>query len=105
MPLPDPEMRRPATANGRPNRKVEALNNLDNTSANQKAQRHRFDSILLLETMPVECFEGGGGDLVVCQEYPRQDGEFYARVRIPMSEAARLAEEILAVAAHASGAR
>jgi len=64
-----------------------------------------FDTILHSETMPPQCFEGGSGDLVICQEYPRQEGEFYARVRIPMSGAVRLAEEILAIAAHASGAR
>ena len=64
-----------------------------------------FESMLdLVETMPAECFEGGTGDLVICQEYPRQEGDFYARVRIPMARAVRLAEEILAIAAQASGA-
>jgi hypothetical protein len=63
-----------------------------------------FSSILLIETMPATAFEGGGGDLVIVQEHTRLDGETYVRVRIPVSDAARLAEEILAVAAHASGA-
>jgi hypothetical protein len=61
-----------------------------------------FDTILQRETMPATAFEGGSGDLVICQEYPRQEGEFYVRVRIPMWDAARLAEEIMAVAARAS---
>jgi hypothetical protein len=64
-----------------------------------------FDSILhLVETMPAECFEGGTGDLVICQEYTRQDGESYVCIRVPMSDAARLAKEILAIANHRSGA-
>jgi hypothetical protein len=61
-----------------------------------------FDSILHLNTMPPECFEGGSGDLVICQECTSQDSETYVRVRVPMREAVRLAEEILAVAARAA---
>lgn len=64
-----------------------------------------FNSILRLETMPATAFEGGCGDLVIVQEYPRLESDTYVRVRIPMRDAVRLGEEILAVAAHAAGAR
>jgi hypothetical protein len=41
-------MRRPATANGRPNRKVETLNNFDNTlPAHQAQQLHRRFALAL----------------------------------------------------------
>jgi hypothetical protein len=60
-----------------------------------------FDSILLLnETMPAECFEGGTGDLVIVQEYTSPDSETYVRIRVPMSDAVRLGKEILAIANH-----
>jgi hypothetical protein len=62
-----------------------------------------FDSVLHVETMPAECFQGGTGDLVIVQEYTTPDSETYVRVRIPMSDAARLASDILKVAARVSG--
>jgi hypothetical protein len=62
-----------------------------------------FDSILHLETMPAECFEGGTGDLVICQEHTCQDGESYLRIRVPMSDAVKLANDILTLAARAAG--
>jgi hypothetical protein len=64
-----------------------------------------FDPILYMEMMPAECFEGGTGDLVICQEHTRQDGESYIRIRVPMSDAVSLANEILTIAANVAGAR
>jgi hypothetical protein len=63
-----------------------------------------FDSNLhLSDGMPAECFEGGTGDLVIVQEYTTLASETYVRVCIPMSDAVMLANDILAVAAHAAG--
>jgi hypothetical protein len=64
-----------------------------------------FDTILRHKTMPATAFEGGCGDLVIVQEYTRLDRETYVRVLIPMKDAVSLAEEILAIASHASEAR
>ena len=45
---PDPETRRPATANGRPNRKVEALNNFNIPLSDLQAQQlHRRFALAL----------------------------------------------------------
>jgi hypothetical protein len=64
-----------------------------------------FDTILHHQTMPATVFEGGTGDLVIVQEYTSPDSETYVRVLIPMKDAATLAEEILSIVSHASGAR
>lgn len=48
--------------------------------------------------MPVNAFEGGNGDLVLCQEWPSMDRERYARVMLDMKDAEKLAMQILAVA-------
>ena len=58
-----------------------------------------LESILRAETMPVECFAGATGDLVIVQEVASLDRESYFRIRIPMSDAARLAADILAIPA------
>ncbi len=58
-----------------------------------------LESILRAETMPPGVFKGGTGDLVIVQEYTSLAGESYLRIRIPMADAARLAQDILAVAA------
>jgi hypothetical protein len=47
--------------------------------------------------MPVDVFEGGAGNLVLCQEWPSLHGELYLRILLPMAEARQLAEAILAV--------
>ena len=55
------------------------------------------------ELMTVDVFEGGTGNLVLCQEWPSmRQGERYTRIMIPMDEARALAESILAVAREAS---
>jgi hypothetical protein len=57
------------------------------------------------EVMPVDAFEGGGGHLVLCQEWPSlSDGERYLRIMIPMKNAEALARQILDVARKANGA-
>jgi hypothetical protein len=56
-----------------------------------------------LEVMPPEVFEGATGMLVLLQEWTHQQGEQYTRIIVPMSEAAQLAERILAVARGARG--
>lgn len=63
---------------------------------------HRSVTITLSELalMP-EVFEGGLGDLVVCQEWPAIDGEHYSRVVVPMDRALELAAAIAAVARQA----
>lgn len=48
--------------------------------------------------MPVDAFEGGNGDLVLCQEWPSIESERYLRVMVPMKDAEKLAMQILAVA-------
>lgn len=54
--------------------------------------------------MPVSVFEGGNGDLVLCQEWPSVDqGERFMGVMLNMKDADRLATEILAVARVARG--
>lgn len=55
------------------------------------------------ELMAVDVFEGGTGNLVLCQEWPSMSlGERYTRIMVPMDEARELAEAILAVARKAS---
>lgn len=53
--------------------------------------------------MPVDIFEGGNGDLVLCQEWPSIDRERYLRVMVPMGDAEKLAMQILAVARASRG--
>jgi hypothetical protein len=49
--------------------------------------------------MAISVFEGGNGDLVLCQEWPSlHRGERFARVMIEMKDAEKLAGQILAVA-------
>jgi hypothetical protein len=48
--------------------------------------------------MPVEVFEGGGGDLVFCQECPHVDGDRYLRTLVPMRDALKLAHAIIGIA-------
>ena len=42
-----------------------------------------------------DVFEGGTGDLVICQEWPGTDEEKYVRVIIPMHRALDLAVSII----------
>ena len=53
------------------------------------------------ELMSVEVFVGGGGDLVLCQEWPQLKGEQYLRIIVPMRDAVELAHKIIAVARRA----
>jgi hypothetical protein len=51
------------------------------------------------EVMPVDVFEGGGGHIVLCQEWPSlADGEQYMRVMLNKRDAVALCERIIAVA-------
>jgi hypothetical protein len=59
-----------------------------------------FDDVLV---MPPDVFEGATGMLVLCQEWTHQRGEQYVRIMVPMAEASRLAEGILAAARGARG--
>lgn len=45
-----------------------------------------------------DVFEGAGGDLIICQEWPSLKGDEYVRVMIPMRDARRFAAEVLAIA-------
>lgn len=57
-----------------------------------------------LTVMQVDVFQGGGGDLVLCQEWPSlTDGELYMRVIVNMKDAEELARRILDVARKANG--
>jgi hypothetical protein len=48
--------------------------------------------------LPVEVFEGAGGDLVILQEFPGIQGETFVRVFISMDDAERLCADIMRVA-------
>jgi hypothetical protein len=47
--------------------------------------------------MRIEVYEGGNGDVVLCQEWPALGGEQYTRVIISVRDAERVAHEILAL--------
>jgi hypothetical protein len=51
--------------------------------------------------LPVEVFEGAGGDLIILQEFPGLHGEAFVRVFINMDEAEKLCSEIMSVARQA----
>jgi len=48
--------------------------------------------------LPVDVFEGAGGDLIILQEWPDLKGETFVRIFIDMDEAERLCAQIMAVA-------
>jgi hypothetical protein len=48
--------------------------------------------------LPVEVYEGAGGDLVLCQEFPDIKGEFFVRIFVDMDQAEKLCASILEVA-------
>lgn len=48
--------------------------------------------------MSLQVFEGGGGDLVIMQEYSTPEGEKYLRVITGMNNAEDLCERIMEVA-------
>jgi len=48
--------------------------------------------------LPVEVYEGAGGDLIIMQEFPGIEGESYVRVFIGMEDAERICSEIMRVA-------
>jgi len=48
--------------------------------------------------LPVDVFEGAGGDLIILQEWPSLKGETFVRVFINMDEAEQLCAQIMAVA-------
>lgn len=48
--------------------------------------------------MAVAVFEGGNGDLVLCQEWPALAGDRFVRVMLDMKDAERLAMNIMSVA-------
>lgn len=48
--------------------------------------------------LPVDVFEGAGGDLIILQEFPDIKGEHYVRVFIDMDRAEELCAWIMAVA-------
>lgn len=53
--------------------------------------------------MAVAVFEGGNGDLVLCQEWPSLSCERFVRVMLDMRDAEKLAMNILSVARSARG--
>ena len=53
--------------------------------------------------MAVAVFEGGNGDLVLCQEWPSLSGERFVRVMLDMKDAEKLAMNIMSVARAAPG--
>lgn len=56
-----------------------------------------------LKFRPVSVFEGGTGNLVLCQEWPSPQGDAYSRVVIEMKDAEYLATRILGVARAVQG--
>jgi hypothetical protein len=58
----------------------------------------------LTETMrlPVEVYEGAGGQLLLVQECPHIDGDRYLRILVPMREAVELAHAIIGIARRAN---
>lgn len=50
-----------------------------------------------MEVMPVDVFEGGGGHIVLCQEWPSVEGERYLRIMLSTADAERVAKEISAI--------
>jgi hypothetical protein len=49
--------------------------------------------------MPVDVFVGGGGHIVLCQEWPdMQEGETYLRILIQQGDAEKVCEQIMAMA-------
>lgn len=48
--------------------------------------------------LPVEVYEGAGGDLVFCQEFPSLKGETFARIFVDMDQAENLCASIMEVA-------
>lgn len=54
--------------------------------------------------MPVSVFEGGNGDLVLCQEWPSlKFGDRFVSVMLDMKDAEKLAMSIMSVARSARG--
>ncbi|PAY05397.1 hypothetical protein CK489_28825 [Bradyrhizobium sp. UFLA03-84] len=55
----------------------------------------------VLEVMPCDVFMGGGGHVVLCQEWPDRDGlgEQYLRILLSLDDAERVAKEISALVA------
>jgi hypothetical protein len=53
--------------------------------------------------LPPDVFEGSGGHLIICQEWPNmQSGERYYRVFVDMDQVRALADAILKVAKDAT---
>lgn len=48
--------------------------------------------------LPVDIYEGGGGDLVLCQEFPSIKGEHYVRIFIDMDQAEHICATIMEIA-------
>lgn len=48
-----------------------------------------------LKFYPVSVFEGGNGDLVLCQAWPSESGERFTRIVVEMKDAEKLAYRIL----------
>jgi hypothetical protein len=48
--------------------------------------------------LPVEVYEGAGGDLVLCQEFPDIKGEAFVRIFVDMDQAEKLCAQIMGVA-------
>lgn len=51
--------------------------------------------------LPVDIYEGAGGDLVLCQEFPALSGERFVRVFIDMDRAEEICAMIMRVAKEA----
>lgn len=51
--------------------------------------------------LPVEVFEGAGGDLILMQEFPGMSGETYVRLFIDMDQAEKVCMDIMRVARQA----
>jgi hypothetical protein len=48
--------------------------------------------------LPIEVFKGGGGDIVLLQEFPSEKGEQYLRVFVSVEDADRVCAEIMRIA-------
>lgn len=48
--------------------------------------------------LPVEVFVGGGGDIVILQEWPNTKGEEYLRVFINPDDAEKVCQQIMSAA-------
>lgn len=53
---------------------------------------------MMPDVMPVDVYESGNGDLMLCQEWPDIDGDAYSRIKIPLDQAESVARRIIALA-------